>query len=133
MTPEPDGSTTGNEAAERTQEERYANEAWAKSNRAHRRMAVERHLAARPVDWASQAIGGSLYMHTLWISKWKGNDSLGSKINMRSQVESELGISTGVAGAGGGWGTISIAQWWVVIKGNFAPHVLVSHLKCGEY
>ena len=34
-------------------------------------------------------------MHTLWISKWKGNDSLGSKINTRSQVEAELEISMG--------------------------------------
>ena len=60
-------------------------------------MTVERHLAAGRVDWASQAIGESLYMHTMWILKWKGNDLLGSKINKRSQVAAELGISTGEA------------------------------------
>ena len=57
LTPEHDGSAIGNEAADRTQEERYANEAWVRTNRAHRRMTVERHLAARRGDWASQAIG----------------------------------------------------------------------------
>ena len=36
-----------------------------------------------------------MYMHTLWILKWGGNDSLGSKINRRAQLEAELGISMG--------------------------------------
>ena len=123
LTPEPDGSATGNEAAWRTQEERYANEAWVRTNRAHRRTTAERHLAARHGDWASQSIGESLYVRTLWVLMWKGNDPLGSKINKRSQVEAELGISMGEAGEA--WRTISIAQRWVAIKENLAPHVLV--------
>ena len=64
----------------------------------------------------------SLYMHTLWILKWRGNDFLWSKINKRSHVESELGISMVEAG---GRQTIAISQRWGVIKENFAPHVLV--------
>ena len=54
--------------------------------------------------------------------KWKGNESLGSKINRRDLVEAELGISLGEAG--GDWETISIAQWWVAIKENSAPRAL---------
>ena len=96
-TPTPEGSTTGEEAAGRTQAKRYADDAWLKAYRANRRMAVERRLEARHVTWASRAIGGSLYMHTMRVLKWKGNDSLGSKINKRSQVAAELGISTGEA------------------------------------
>ena len=98
LTPEPEGITTGVDAVERTQEERYASEAWRQSNRAHRRMTDGRNLAARHIDWASQAIGEALYMHTLWILKWEGNDSLGSKINRRDRVEAEIGISMGEAG-----------------------------------
>ena len=72
LTPEPEGSANGEEEeAGRTHEERYADDAWLKANRAHRRMTVERRLAVRHVDCASRAIGESLYVHTLWILKWK--------------------------------------------------------------
>ena len=100
-TPEPDGITTGVDAIEITEEERYVNDAWLRTNRAHRRMAEGRHLAVRNIDWAYEVIGDALYLHTLWIMKWKGNESQWSKINRRSQVEAELGISLG--GTGGDW------------------------------
>ena len=60
LTPEPEGSTTGTEEAGRTQEERYANAEWLRTNRAHRVITVERKLAVRHVNWASQTIGVSL-------------------------------------------------------------------------
>ena len=63
-------------------------------------MAEDIHFAVRNIDWESRAIGEALYMHTLWILKRKGNDSLGSKINRRAQVEAELGISMGVSRGG---------------------------------
>ena len=69
-------------------------------------------------------------MHTLWILKWDGNDSLGSKINGKAQVEAELGISMGETGED--WGTISIVYWWVVIKEKFVPRVLVSPFEMWE-
>ena len=99
-TPEPEGSTTGVAAAERTQAGRYSSEAWLQSNRAHRGMAEESHLEVRHIDWASQSIGEALYMHTMWILMRQGNDPLGSKINRRAQVEAELGISMGVSRGG---------------------------------
>ena len=46
-TPEPDGSKTGEVAGERTQEEKYADEAWIKANKAHKRMVLDRRLAVR--------------------------------------------------------------------------------------
>ena len=95
LTPGPEASTTGVEAVERTQEERYGSESWIRPNIARRRMTDGRNLASRHIDWASQAIGEAMYMHTLWILKWEGNDSLGSKINRSAQAEAELGISTG--------------------------------------
>ena len=101
-TPEPEGSATGIEAAERAQEERYSSESWIRSNRAHPDMTAAMHLAARHIDWASQSIGGALYMHTLWILKWKGRFTGRDKINRRSQVEAELGISIGRSRGGGG-------------------------------
>ena len=58
------------------------------------------------------------------------NDSLGSKINRRAQVEAGPVISMGEAGEG--WGTISIVQWWVVIKENVAPHVMASPFEMWE-
>ena len=81
LTPEPEGSATGEEAAARTPGERYAGEACLQANRAHRKMTVEKHLEVRQIDWASQAMGESLYMHTLCIVMWKGNDPFGSKTN----------------------------------------------------
>ena len=90
----------------------------------HRQVTTEeRQLAVRHRDWAVEAIGGSLYMYTLWILKWKGNDSMGSKIDRKSQVEAELEITLGETG----WDcqTVSVAQWWVVIKEKFVTHVMV--------
>ena len=100
LAPEPEGSTTGVETVGRTQEARYASEAWLRSSRAHRGMTKERHLEVRNIFWASQAIGEALYMHTMWILMRQGNDPLGSKINRRAQVEAELGISMGVSRGG---------------------------------
>ena len=65
LTPEPEGSMTGEEAAGRAPGERYADGEWLQANRAHRRMTVERHLAVRRIDWPSRAMGESLYMHTM--------------------------------------------------------------------
>ena len=126
-TPGPAESKTGVDEVERTQEERYASEAWLRSNRAHRRMTDGRHLAARHIDRESQAIGEALYMHTLWILKWARNDSLGSKINRRAHVEAELGISMGETGED--WQTTPIVQCWVMIKEKLVPHVLASPLE----
>ena len=92
-------------------------------------MAEGRHLAATSIDWASQAIGEALYMHTMWILKRGGNDSLGSKINRRDQVEAEEGISMGEAGE---WQTISIVQRRVVIKEKFVPHVMAGPFEMWE-
>ena len=69
---EPDGSKAGEEVAERTQEETYADEAWREANKAHKRMTVDRQLAVRHVDWASEEMVESLYMHTLWLLKRNG-------------------------------------------------------------
>ena len=130
LTPEPGGSTTGEEAAGRTPAERYADEEWLQAIRAHRRMTVERHLAVRQIDWASHAMGESLYMHTLWVLKWEGHDSFGSKISSRNQVETELGISLGESGEGRE--DISIVLWWVMLKENSTPHLMVSQLEMWE-
>ena len=93
LSPEPDESTTGEEVAGRTQEEKYADEAWLKSNKAHKRMTTDRRLEVLHVDWASEAMGGSLYARTMWILQWGGNDSFGGKTNRGNQVETELGIA----------------------------------------
>ena len=69
-------------------------------------------------------------MYNLWVARWRGNDSLGGKINRIPQVEAELDIAIG--GKGGEWGAISIAQWWVEMKGNFTPHVLVRPIAIWE-
>ena len=94
-------------------------------------MAEGRHLAATSIDWASQAIGEAMYMHKLWILKWGGNDSLGSKINRKAHVSAELGISTGETGDD--WDTISIVYWRVMIKEKFRPTCWWAHLECGGY
>ena len=84
LTPEPVGSKTVEAAAGRTPEERYADAAWLQASRAHRRMTVERHLEVRRIDWASQSMGESLHIPTLWIVKWKGT--------IPSEVRSIVGI-----------------------------------------
>ena len=50
------------------------------------------HLAARHRDWESEGVGEAIYMYTLWIMRWEGNDFTGSKINRRPQVAAELDI-----------------------------------------
>ena len=40
-----------------------------------------------------------------------------------SQVEAELEIPMGAKGED--WKTISIAHWWIMMKGQFILHVLV--------
>ena len=62
--------------------------------------------------------------------RWKGNDSMGSEINRMSQVEAELEIPMG--DKGGDWETISIAQWWMMMKDQFILHVLVSPIEIWE-
>ena len=101
LTPEPDGSTTGEVADDRAQEEKYAYEAWMRANRAHQRMVVDRHLSVRHEDRATEAMGEAMYTHTLRIRRWEGNDSIGSKINSRKQVETDLGKSLGGQGESG--------------------------------
>ena len=80
-------------------------------------------LAIRHRDWAVAAIGEAHYMYTLWVLKWKGNDSMGSRISRKSQVEAELEIAIGETGWG--WKTVWIVQRWVVIKEKFSTHVMV--------
>ena len=46
-------------------------------------------------------MGEALYVHTSWIFKWHENESFGSKINSRRQVESECGIALGESGGMG--------------------------------
>ena len=130
LTPDQEGSIAGVEAVGRTKDERYASETWLRSSRSHRDMTVERRLAVRQIAWASQSIGEALYMNTLWILKWKGNYSIGSKINRGSQVEAELRISMWVAGED--WETISIVHRWVAIKGKSAPRVMASPFEMWE-
>ena len=75
-------------------------------------------LAVRHVDWASEAMGESLYMHTLWILKWKGNDSFGSKTYTGNQVETELRISIwDSGGAGDHFHQTMVGE----VKGEFRP------------
>ena len=50
LTPEPDGSTTGEVAEERAQEEKYAGDAWVRANRAHQKMVAGRNIAVRHED-----------------------------------------------------------------------------------
>ena len=99
LAPGPEGSATGPEPMERNEEERGANEARIAAERVHRQMTQEaKHLAARRRDWAPEGIGESMYMYKLWILGWKGNYSMGSKLNRRSQVEDELEIPMGDKG-----------------------------------
>ena len=126
-----EGVATGEEAVERTREERYADDDCLEAIIARKRMTVERHLSARRIDWGSQGIGESIYVHTLWIMKWKGNDSLWGKINRRAQVEAGTGISLGEAW--GGWRSISIMQRWGGLRGISPCKCWRAHLRCGEY
>ena len=72
---------------------------------------ADRHLAVRHPDWAVEGIGETIYTYTLWILRWKGNDSMRSKPNRRPQVEEELEITRGTKGGiveiyryrNGGW------------------------------
>ena len=74
-------------------------------------------------------IGEATYTYTMWIMRWKGNDSMGSKINRRSQAAEEPEIPMGDKG---GWETIAISQWWMAIKDQFVFHVLVSPIEIWE-
>ena len=84
----------------------------------------ETHRLEKSIDWRS-----AVHAYDVDI-EGGGNDSLGSKINRRAQVEAELGISMGEEGWG--WKTTSIAQRRVVIKEKFAFHVLVSPFEMWE-
>ena len=97
---------------------------------AHRPMGTARNLAVRRESWTSEGVGEALYAFTLWILKWKGNDSMGSKIDRRSQVEEELGIPMGDKGED--WKTVPIAEWWMATKDQFILHVLVSPIEIWE-
>ena len=90
-----------------------------------------RHLAVRHRDWASEGIGEAIIMHTLWIMRWKENDSMGSKINRSSLVEAGRDILMGDRGEEE-WKTISIAQWWVVMKDKFLLRVLAIPIEIWE-
>ena len=72
---EPAG-TVGNEHTEGN-EEQFPNEARGIAERSHRPITnAGRHLAVRHRDWASEGIGEAIYMYTLWILRWGGNDSM---------------------------------------------------------
>ena len=79
ITPE-DGIATGEMVAEPREIATWAR--WAYSGK-QLAVAAHRHLAAKHEDWANEAMGSALYIRTLWILRWKGNDSFGSKINKR--------------------------------------------------
>ena len=57
LTPEPVGSATGEMVLGRTQEEKYADEAWIKAIKAHKRAVVDRHLDALQENWGVAAMG----------------------------------------------------------------------------
>ena len=91
LEPEPAGSM-GNEPAEGNGEQ-FPDEAMGLAGRVQRpKTNMGRRLAVRHRGWTSDGIGEAVYMYTLCVMKWKGTDSMGSKINRRSQVEAELDI-----------------------------------------
>ena len=92
----------GNAPTEGNGEEQFPDEARVIAERAHRQITqVGRHLAARHRDWATEGRWEAVYMYTLWILRWDGNDSMGSKLNSRSQVGAELEIPMGDRGGVG--------------------------------
>ena len=115
---------------EEAEEEQFSEEARKMAERVHRAIGTATHWAVGHRDWTSEGIGEAIYTYTLWIMRWEGNDSMGSKINRRSQVEAELEIPIGDKGEY--WQTISNAQWRVVIKDQFILHVLVSPIEICE-
>ena len=67
----------GNAPTEGNGEEQFPDEARVIAERAHRQIAqVGRHLAVRHRAWAPGWIGEAVYMYTLWIMRWGGNDSM---------------------------------------------------------
>ena len=91
---DPAGSVE-NESAVRN-EAQFPDEARRLVGRVHRQITqLGRHLAVRHLDWATDGIGLAVYMYTLWILRWEINESMGRKINRRSQVAAELEIPIG--------------------------------------
>ena len=88
------------------------------------------HLVDNHPKWTGGHLGETIYVYTPWILKRMGDDSMGSKINREVLVEAELEMSMGKKGEE--WETISIAQWWIVMKEHFLLHVFVSPIEILE-
>ena len=100
------------------------------AERAHRPIGATGLLAVSHEGWTSEEIGEAIYTFSPGILKWKGNESTGSKINRRPQVEAQLGIPMGDKGED--WETMPIEEWWVAIKDQCVLHVLVSPIDIWE-
>ena len=76
----------------------FPEEAWGIADRAHMPIEAEWNLAARHPKWTGGDIGVAIYIYTMWVMRRMRNDSMGSKINRRAQVEAELEITMGDKG-----------------------------------
>ena len=73
---EPAGSMR-NDPTDGNGEEQLPDESRVIAGRAHRQITqVGGHLSVRHRDWTPEGVGEAVYMYTLWILRWGGNDSM---------------------------------------------------------